>query len=153
MSKLAIFGCILLGIVLAYIGRLVYLVQTTNAAVGFGTGSALVACEESRPCCVSSLNPVGDFHIAPLQLKAGAGMNDLRKAVLTEPRVVIAFENATRLDVTFKTALFGFNDDASFAIDPSTGKVDMRSRSRVGYSDLGVNRKRLERVRSALNAP
>jgi uncharacterized protein (DUF1499 family) len=153
MSKLAIFFCILLGIILAYIGRLVYLVQTTNAAAGFGTGSALLACQETRPCCVSSLNAVGDFYIAPLQLKAGAGMNQLRKAVLTEPRAAIAFESATRLDVTFKTALFGFNDDASFAIDPSTGKVDVRSKSRVGYSDLSVNRKRLERVRAMLSVP
>ena len=154
MTKLSILIFILLGIALAYAGRLIYLVQTTAAPAGFGNGQALVACEENRPCCVSSLSPTGDFYIPPFQLpnlaNDASSIDRLRKAVLTEPRVEIVFESQTRLDVTFRTALFGFRDDASFAIDPQTGKVDVRSKSRVGYSDLGVNRKRLERIRAAL---
>jgi uncharacterized protein (DUF1499 family) len=146
---------------LAYVGRLVYLVQTTAAPSSFGRGAPLSACPGNKPNCVSSLNSEAEFQALPFNFSgtADSAMTRLKAAIATEPSVEIVFADAKRLDVTFKTALFGFRDDASFAVHPIQepenqvqGRIDFHSKSRVGYSDLGVNRKRIERIRAAFSA-
>ena len=52
------------------------------------------------------------------------------------------------IQATFTSAIFKFVDDVQVRIDTDNHQV--RSSSRVGYSDLGVNRKRIERLRQAL---
>jgi uncharacterized protein (DUF1499 family) len=49
----------------------------------------------------------------------------------------------------FTSALFRFVDDVEFQIDAESGLIHFRSASRVGRSDLGVNRKRMESIRMA----
>jgi len=49
----------------------------------------------------------------------------------------------------FTSALFRFVDDVEFYLDEAAKTVHMRSASRIGYSDLGVNRKRMETIREA----
>jgi uncharacterized protein (DUF1499 family) len=44
--------------------------------------------------------------------------------------------------------LMGFVDDVEFYVDPAEKVVQVRSASRLGESDLGVNRKRIEAIRS-----
>ncbi len=51
----------------------------------------------------------------------------------------------------FRSKLFGFVDDVEFQIDESAGLIHFRSASRLGHSDLGVNRKRMERISRELN--
>jgi len=46
----------------------------------------------------------------------------------------------------------GFVDDVEFLLDASTKMIQVRSASRLGESDLGVNRKRIETIRGKLNA-
>ena len=53
---------------------------------------------------------------------------------------------------TFSSPLFGFIDDFELRFDPATGQLHVRSASRVGYSDGGVNRKRVNQFRQRLNA-
>ncbi len=48
-----------------------------------------------------------------------------------------------RVDATFRTPLLRFTDDVSFLLDDQTKLMHFRSASRVGHSDLGANRKRL----------
>jgi uncharacterized protein (DUF1499 family) len=57
-------------------------------------------------------------------------------------RVVKAEEDYIHAE--FTTLLFRFVDDVEFAIDPVARRVDFRSASRVGHSDLGTNRRRME---------
>jgi uncharacterized protein (DUF1499 family) len=156
-------AAVLAVLLIAYMCRLVYLVQSTAAPADFGRGAPLGACPTNKPNCVSSLNSEAEFQAAPFNFSgpADAAMTKLKAAIATEPRVEIVFADATRLDVTFKTALFGFRDDASFAVNlaqeletsnQAQGRIDFHSKSRVGYSDLGVNRKRIERIRAAFAA-
>lgn len=49
-----------------------------------------------------------------------------------------------------RTRLLRFVDDVEFHLRPADGEIAMRSASRLGYSDLGANRRRLERLRAAL---
>ena len=50
--------------------------------------------------------------------------------------------------LTYQSAIFGFTDDLQLLLAPDTGKVEVRSSSRVGSSDLGANRKRVEGIRN-----
>ena len=144
----------LLILVLAYAARLIYLVQNTPAAQGFGNGLAITACATAKPNCVSTLNTEDGFKANPIAFSgdAGSALAKLKAAIKTEPNAEVVFENAQQIDVTFKTALFGFRDDASFALNLPANQIEFRSQSRVGYSDLGVNGKRMERIRAAFAA-
>lgn len=65
--------------------------------------------------------------------------------VLAEaPRARVVEAEADYIHAEFTTLLFRFVDDVEFAIDASARRVDFRSASRVGYSDLGTNRRRME---------
>jgi uncharacterized protein (DUF1499 family) len=138
-------------LVLAYIGRLVYLVQTKPAPEGFGKGNSNLVCPIDRPSCVSSLNQEEGFKVAALAFNgdAAAAMTKLKKLIANEPRTEVLFASEQRLEVVFKSALFKFRDDVTLQINAANNTIDVRSKSRVGYSDLGVNRQRVERLRAA----
>jgi uncharacterized protein (DUF1499 family) len=51
------------------------------------------------------------------------------------------------MHATFKSALFGFADDVEFSFDDERKFIDVRSASRTGYYDFGVNRRRVEEIR------
>ena len=53
-----------------------------------------------------------------------------------------------RLVATFTSRLFRFVDDFALRVDGSAGLLHIRSASRVGYGDFGVNRRRVERFRA-----
>ncbi len=76
----------------------------------------------------------------------------MKRAIASMPRTTIVTEEGAYLHVEFRTALFRFTDDVEFVVDPETKQIDFRSASRIGYSDLGTNRRRMEAVRAAYNA-
>lgn len=76
----------------------------------------------------------------------------LEKAVLAEPRTVIVDRRDLYLRAESTSLIFRFVDDLEFEVVPGQMKVDVRSASRVGYWDLGVNRRRIERIRQRFDA-
>ncbi len=152
MKALPLTGLIVLGLLAAYCARLYYLAQTAPAASDFGQPTALTACATNKPNCVSSINSEADFRAEPITFQGSAtdAMAKLKAAIEKEAKASIAFESATQLDVTFRTKLFNYPDDARFVVDQAQQKIQFRSQSRVGYSDLGVNRKRIEAIRARL---
>jgi uncharacterized protein (DUF1499 family) len=56
-------------------------------------------------------------------------------------------DEPTYLRATFRSRLFGYEDDVEFRLDIAAGVVHVRSASRVGHSDFGANRKRVEALR------
>ena len=56
------------------------------------------------------------------------------------------------LTAEYRSLIFRFIDDVDFLLDEKEGVIHFRSASRVGYSDLGANRKRMERIRKAFQA-
>ncbi len=59
----------------------------------------------------------------------------------------ITEEKPGYLHAEFRSALFGFVDDVEFRMDEAHGRIDVRSASRTGYYDFGVNRRRVEEIR------
>jgi uncharacterized protein (DUF1499 family) len=72
----------------------------------------------------------------------------LKEVVLAMPRTKVLAEEDDYLHVQFTTALMRYRDDVEFEFEADG--VHVRSASRVGYSDMGANRKRVEVIRTAL---
>lgn len=108
----------------------------------------LPACPSS-PNCVST-QAIDEAHaIAPFPYKKSrAEAKEALKAVVASlPRVKLVEEDEAYLHYEFTSLLLRFVDDIEFVLDEATKTVQFRSASRTGYSDLGVNRRRMEQVR------
>lgn len=102
----------------------------------------------SSPNCVSSLSPDEDHFIQPIRFGVSPddAMKRLRKIIMTMERATITTDVEGYIHVEFRT-LLGFVDDAQFLLDRKNGVIHVRSASRTGYWDIGVNRKRIESIR------
>jgi uncharacterized protein (DUF1499 family) len=76
---------------------------------------------------------------------------ELKRVILAMPRTNIVEETPGYVRAEFMSALWRFVDDVEFSFDDSAKLVHIRSASRLGKGDLGVNRKRLETIRAKLN--
>jgi len=127
----------------------------TGSATADSTPGPLAPCPDT-PNCVSSQAPESDreHYIAPFRFSsdpAGAWQR-LKVAVLAEKRVTVVAEEETYLHAEVRSLMFRFVDDVEFSLAAGAGLIHVRSASRVGYSDFGVNRKRLEHIRKAFDS-
>jgi uncharacterized protein (DUF1499 family) len=115
------------------------------------TGRSLAPCP-SRPNCVSSLAADAAHRVDPFALRVPVerAWPQLRDAVASLPRMRIVESDDGYLRAEATSQLFRFVDDLEVLHVPGTARIDVRSASRVGYSDLGVNRARVESLREAL---
>lgn len=104
-----------------------------------------------KPTCVCSLATDADHTIEPLLLSgdANAEWGRLRDLVARQPRTRIITFTEHYLHAECATALMRYVDDLEFHLNSEEGRIEVRSASRVGYSDLGANRKRVEALRAA----
>jgi uncharacterized protein (DUF1499 family) len=79
-------------------------------------------------------------------------MADLKKIIQGMKRTRIITEKDDYLYVEFTSALWRFVDDVEFYFKDASKTIQVRSASRLGRSDLGVNRKRIETIRATWNA-
>ena len=77
-------------------------------------------------------------------------MANLKQVVQAMPRTKIVKETNNYLYVEFASKLMGFVDDVEFYLDNDAQTIQVRSASRLGESDLGVNRQRIEEIRAQL---
>ena len=104
------------------------------------------------PNCVSSDATDPTHAIAPLALRVSAaqGWAALRIAVMELPRTRLVTDTPDYLHAEFSSALLGFVDDVELHLRADDGVIAIRSASRLGFGDLGVNRRRIEALRSML---
>lgn len=127
-----------------------------------GTPPADLGVREGRlrPCpatpnCVSSDAPRDDaHHVAPLALAQPAeeAWPAVRAAAAELPGARVASAQERYLHVECESRWLGFVDDLELHLRPDAGQVAVRSASRLGKSDLGVNRRRVETLRARLRA-
>ena len=91
--------------------------------------------------------------IEPLRFSgdAVAAMNRLRDVLKAWPDATIVEDRPEYVAVEFETRWLRFVDDAEFLLDPAERVIDVRSQSRLGSNDFGVNRKRIEALRRKLD--
>jgi len=114
-----------------------------------GTHDGKLAPCPSSPNCVSSQSPDDAHRIAPLTYSGWAAdaMKKLTSIVQTFPRTSVITVSNSYLHAEFTSAIFRFVDDLEFLVDDTAKVIHVRSASRLGTSDLGVNRKRVEQIR------
>lgn len=125
-------------------------IQPDNLGVVEGR---LRPCPES-PNCVCSFDTDREHSIPPLTFSDSpeAAMERLRQTVKAMPRTRLVVDAAGYLHVEFRSLILRFVDDVEFLVDAETRMIHVRSASRLGYSDLGVNRRRIEAIRKAFAA-
>ncbi len=114
---------------------------------------SLPACPETPNCVSSDEDPLDAQHYIPAISASGdsaAVWDAVRAAVEDLPRTTIISETGDYLHAESVSRIFRFVDDLEVHWRPSEGVVAVRSASRVGRSDFGVNRKRVERLRELL---
>lgn len=114
----------------------------------------LSRCPQSPNCVTSEHRDDAKHYAAPLAIRPGAqgdAWNLLRQAVQKSGGVVVA-DTGGYLAAEYTSAVFGFVDDLEARLDAGTGVIHVRSASRVGKSDFGVNAGRVEAVRGLFNA-
>ena len=99
------------------------------------------------PNCVNSQSEDPKSKIAPLPAVAIA---DLKQVIESMERTKIIEESDNYLYAEFTSQLMGYVDDVEFYLDSAANVIHVRSASRLGKSDLGVNRKRIETIRAKL---
>ncbi len=121
-----------------------------------GAKEGRLAPVPSSPNCVSSQAPASDkeHYIEPLRY-GGSGAEAIAKIktlITAMERAEIITENPNYLYAEFTTKLMGFVDDVEFYADDASQTLHMRSASRLGKSDLGLNRQRIEEIRARFNS-
>jgi uncharacterized protein (DUF1499 family) len=120
---------------------------TRPAGLGARDGK-LLPCPSS-PNCVSSQALDEGHGVAPLAYSGPEqdAWYRLRGIVASLPRTSVVSDTGSYLHVEFTSLLFRFVDDVEFLADDNAKVIHIRSASRLGTSDLGVNRKRVEKIR------
>lgn len=116
------------------------------------TEGQLRPCPDS-PNCVSTEYPNDQAHYSePVKMPIDADSQSLVKEVVKQMGGTLVDSGENYLAFTFTSRVFRFVDNFEIRLDPENSLVHIRSASRMGYSDFGVNRKRVERFKAALKA-
>ena len=115
-----------------------------------GLKNQLLSPCPGTPNCVSSQEKNSQHRIQPITFEGSLELaKDRLNRVLNSMRSTrIITQDVVYWHVEFTTKLLRFIDDVEFYFDGSQSRIHLRSASRQGYWDLGVNRRRLETIRS-----
>ncbi|HIK44094.1 MAG TPA: DUF1499 domain-containing protein [Leptolyngbyaceae cyanobacterium M65_K2018_010] len=111
----------------------------------------LAACPASPNCVVSqgATDAVHAIEPLPYEGDPARAMARLEAILRALPRTAIIERRDDYLYAEFTSRWMGYVDDGEFYLDPKASVIQVRSASRLGESDLGVNRNRIEAIRSA----
>ena len=124
-----------------------------TAPSNIGVHNAHLQASPSSPNCVSSQATDSPHQIAALPLTGDPAYSRQRLLTLlaSQPRVTVVSAQEHYIHAEFASRMLRFVDDVEFLLGPQA--IEVRSASRVGHSDLGVNRARVEQLREQLLHP
>lgn len=120
--------------------------------LGVRQGS-LARCKASPNCVSSQADPDdAEHYVAPIAFRGTPleAMAAARKAVQAVPGATVIRCEENYLYAEFRTRWMRFVDDVEFTYDAAAGAIHVRSASRLGRRDFGVNRARVERLRALI---
>ena len=124
---------------------------------GLGVKDGRLSAPSQTPNSVSSQADLYPDHlqkdyanIRPLAFSgnADAAMSKLLQLLQKTERVVVVKHTSNYIYVQFSTAILQFTDDVEFMLDTNQQVIHLRSASRIGRNDFGVNRARMESIRA-----
>lgn len=140
---------IVCGIVLLGLAGLFVMSLTASRPTNLGVTNGRLAAEPSTPNCVSTQAVDRSHWISPITYEGSAddAMAALRQIVSEQDNVTVVEQTDLYLATEFCSRFFRFVDDVEFLIEPESQRIHFRSASRVGHSDMGANRSRMEKLR------
>jgi len=131
---------------------LFYLGKKSEAGAAPGLiENQLTRCPGTPNCVCSEYSEDVEHFIEPVQVSDGLTAKSIAKVVEQLGGQVNSLTD-TYVSAIFVSSWFGFVDDVEFRLDQQTGIMHIRSASREGKSDLGVNRQRVENIKKSLQA-
>jgi len=119
-----------------------------------GVKEGRLAPPKTTPNCVSSQADPSDaqHYIAPIRFKGAAAdaIAAARRAVERMEGATVVRQDGNYLYAEFRTRFMRFVDDVEFASDEKAGVLHVRSASRLGRRDFGVNRSRIGAIRARI---
>ena len=115
------------------------------------TTHQLKPCPES-PNCVSTQTQQKSKKMDPIpfELSPKEVIKIIKNVVESLPNTYLETESTHYLHYTFKSKIFRFTDDVEFLMDTEQKLIHFRSASRTGYSDMGVNKKRMTEIKKTI---
>ena len=143
------FLSIICGLIITLSSSLVFS-GSALAAIGLNNGQ-LSPCPTS-PNCVVSQNGDEEHNIKAIPYKGdrATAKETLLKVLSVVPRTKVIEQTDDYIHTESTSRIFKFVDDAEFYFPEDENVIHVRSASRVGESDLGVNRRRIEQIRLAM---
>ena len=119
-----------------------------------GVSNGRLAACPSTPNCVCSFEKESDkkHFVEALSYSTSEKevMNKLKDILVNMPRTKVIEETENYIYAECTSLIFRFKDDLEVYLDSQAKFIHFRSASRVGHSDLGVNRKRVESIKEKL---
>jgi len=138
-------------VILLPIVTLAILSFLSSPPVNLGVADGQLAPCPDKPNCVSTQSHGERLAIRPLLFDGDREQTiaHLKTIINSLPRSTIVSETPNYIHAEFRSLVFRFVDDVEFYVDDESKVIHFRSASRVGHSDLGVNRARMEQIRKA----
>lgn len=137
-----------------FLGLFLHCTGTRPNDIGIKENGKLLPCPES-PNCVSSQIDIEDevHYIQPLEYLGSLedAKAKLEKTIANQERAKIVENTEKYIYAEFTTKMMRFVDDVEFIFDDKNKLIHVRSASRIGRKDFGVNRERIEKIQAELN--
>jgi uncharacterized protein (DUF1499 family) len=144
----------IIGAILALLGTIAAMLAARNAGppASLGVRAGGLAPCSAAPNCVSTstLDPAQAIAPVPFTIDPDEARAVILDLLASEPRTTLVRADEDYIHALYRSPTIGFPDDTEFYIDTSAGVIQMRAAARMGYSDLGANRARMERISAAL---
>jgi len=122
-------------------------IKTSKKPIGIIDGK-FHPCPKS-PNCVSTQSTDEKHRMEPIQYSSTVdeAKGKIKNIITSFKRTKLITETENYLHFEFRTATFKFVDDVEFYLDDKEKLIHFRSAARLGWSDMGVNRKRMGKIR------
>jgi len=124
--------------------------KNNQVPTGLGVNEGKLSEVPESPNGVSTQTEVEDKKVEPLPFIGDleASKERILEAVKAYGKHHVKVKRGQYLHIVFKTGTMQYKDDAEFYFDVEEGLIHFRSASRIGHSDMGLNRERYEAIRN-----
>ena len=131
-------------------------IRGVNSRKGISPGlidGKLTQCSKKPNCVCSDVKVDTQHYISPLIFPDHSirEKRSLIKNIIKDMGGILVLEKENYFSFNFTSVLFGFVDDVEIRFDTNDESIHFRSASRVGTSDFGVNRKRIDEIKNLLS--
>ena len=144
---------IILGVLITVTSSFIFPQATWAASSSLGIKDGYLSPCPETPNCVVSQDADTSHAIAPIEYHTdlATARETLLKVLTVVPRTEVVEQSENYIRAQSKSRIFKFIADLEFYFPTDEQVIHVRSAARVGESDLGVNRRRLEQIRLAMD--